>query len=364
MSRPRKLGYGDGSIYKEDGQYRAQIIVDGRRIRRTRSTRKEAEHELNKLKNLAEAGLPVGDDTRLGDWLDWYRDTVVSAKHPNTQSNYAWSFSFMEPLRGRRLRELTPTHLEARFRQLDLATSSISRIKSNVGSALQEAVRRDLVARNVARLAHLPVKAEKPKEKRSLTKVEAQALLRAAEGDRSEALALISLLCGLRPGEALGLPWKAVDFNEGTLEIGQALERHPDGTYVIGPPKAGSFRTVKLTEGAVDALLAHRSRQRAERRNAPVWEESGLVFTTKIGTHSDFSNHRRFIRRLCEDADIVPISPNELRHSAATLLMEAGVPMQDVADMLGHRDTRMVSAVYRHKRGVVDVTSGQEQMLK
>ena len=174
----------------------------------------------------------------------------------------------------------------------------------------------------------------------------------------------MSLLCGLRPGEALGLPWRAVDLKEGTLEIVQSLERHPDGKYYFGPPKKDSYRTVQLTDSAVEALHKHRAHQRADKRKAPMWEESGLVFTTKIGTHLDFSNHRRMVRGLCDEADIEPlISPNELRHSAATLLTEAGVPMQDVADMLGHRDTRMVAAVYRHKRGVVNVTKGQEKML-
>ena len=58
------------------------------------------------------------------------------------------------------------------------------------------------------------------------------------------------------------------------------------------------------------------------------------------------------------------LAPNELRHSAASLLVEAGVPLQQVADMLGHKDIRMLAQTYRHKiQGVVDVTGGQARML-
>ncbi len=57
------------------------------------------------------------------------------------------------------------------------------------------------------------------------------------------------------------------------------------------------------------------------------------------------------------------ISPNEFRHSAATLLSEVGIPIHDVADMLGHKDTRMLAKHYRHQRGVVDLTDGQSRMF-
>jgi site-specific recombinase XerD len=77
----------------------------------------------------------------------------------------------------------------------------------------------------------------------------------------------------------------------------------------------------------------------------------------------DFSNLRRTIREICQQANVEPISPNELRHSAATLLIESGASMQEVADMFGHQDTRMLAMHYRHKRGVIDVSEHQTRML-
>ena len=67
---------------------------------------------------------------------------------------------------------------------------------------------------------------------------------------------------------------------------------------------------------------------------------------------------------LCERAGIDPISPNELRHSAASLLVAAGMPLEEVADLLGHRDVTMLAGVYRHRtKRVVDLTEAQGWML-
>ena len=125
MGTARSLGYGEGSVYKETVRrtsggviryvvvWRAEIIIDGKRRRVTRNTRTAALRELDKLRAAANAGLPVGDNTRLGEFLDWYVGKIVAQKHPNTQSNYIWAYKHLEPLRGKRLRELTPNDVEA-----------------------------------------------------------------------------------------------------------------------------------------------------------------------------------------------------------------------------------------------------------
>jgi site-specific recombinase XerD len=105
--------------------------------------------------------------------------------------------------------------------------------------------------------------------------------------------------------------------------------------------------------------------QRKKELAVLVWDNrDGLVFTTAMGTPIDPSNLRRTISDLATLADVGHLAPNELRHSAASLLVEAGVPLQQVADMLGHKDIRMLAQTYRHKiQGVVDVTAGQARML-
>lgn len=98
------------------------------------------------------------------------------------------------------------------------------------------------------------------------------------------------------------------------------------------------------------ALREHRPRQAAERlRAGSEWHYSGLVFTTDVGTPIDPSNLRRVTKALCGVAGVPQVSPNELgRHSAASLLYDAGMPLDQIADLFGHSSTRMLEAHYRH----------------
>ncbi len=393
MGTARRLGYGEGSVYREtvrrtskgtvqlETVYRAEIVIDGRRRRVTRRTRREALAELDKLRATANAGLPTGDDTRLGQFLGWYVEKIVAKKHPNTKSNYIWAFNQLEPLWGKRLRDLTPNDVEALLEHLadrkppteaqkrrgghqkPLGRSSLSRIRTCLGAALMKAQARNLLDRNVARLVELPPDAVEPVEKKAFRPEEAQRLLASVAGDRHEAMFLVAVMLGLRPGEVLGLPWKAINLDNRTLEIKQSLQRLPGGNLVIGPPKKESFRTVRLPDRVVVALRLHAVNQKRERLMAPAWDDNGLVFPSAIGTPMDFSNLRRMVQDRCKEARVPILSPNEFRHSAATLLIEAGVPIHQVADMLGHKDTRMLAMHYRHKRGVVDLTEAQGRML-
>ena len=330
----------------------------------------------------SEAGLPLGTNMRLGEWLDWYQEMIEGEKNPSTCANCAWVIKQLTPLRGRRLRELDVLESEALLKDLanagrgvaattgrggrekPLSKSSLNRIKMVLGAALHEAERRGLVARNIARLAHLPPEATGTKARRSLTIEEANRFVDAVRGTEDEALVLVALTMGLRPGEVTGLSWDAVDLDEGVLTVRQALKRLPDGTYVIGAPKVDSYRMLRLPTDLVGLLRAHRLAQRKARLAAEVWEDHGLVFTNALGRPIDASNLRRTVATYAKRANVGHLSPNELRHSAASLLVANGTPLQDVSDLLGHRDIRMLAQTYRHKiRSVVDVTSGQERML-
>ena len=390
MGRTHALGYGDGSVYPEKVKmasgrskevWKAEIVIDGKRIRRTRSTQRAATEVLDELRAMSAAGLPVGDDTRLGEYLDWYTDKVLSQKHPNTAACYVWAFQQLGSLRGKRLRQLTPDHLEVLLEQLanrspgaaakkgrggrskPLGRTSLARIRSCLGTALKKAEARGLVSRNIALLAELPANAALPVPKRALSQEEAKRLLDSLVGSRWEALVLVAMTLGLRPGEVLGLPWKAVNLNGGTLEIRQALQRIKGQDLVIGPPKSGSHRTIRLPGNVVNALKTHRLNQKKERLQSPAWDDHGLVFPSHMGTPMDSSNLRRVVGECCRKAGVTDITPNEFRHSAATLLSEAQIPIQDVADLLGHKDTRMLAKYYRHRRGVVDLTEGQGRMF-
>jgi integrase len=174
-------------------------------------------------------------------------------------------------------------------------------------------------------------------------------LLRAAQGGRFEAAFTIMLLVGLRPGEVLGLRWSDIDLTPGTLNVSRTLKRGSHGMY-FGPPKTReSHRRVALPAQAVESLQRRRDAQVDERgRAGERWEENDLVFTTRHGGPVEHPMLGKELARLTEALGLGHWHPHELRHSAVSLLSAAGVRLEDVADVMGHRSTRTTSAVYRH----------------
>ena len=95
-------------------------------------------------------------------------------------------------------------------------------------------------------------------------------------------------------------------------------------------------------------LAAHRLAQKVERLASDGWADPRLVFATRAGTPLSASNVRRELDRIAAESGLPHVTPNELRHTAASNLSAAGVPIEQVADVLGHTDTAMLMEVYRH----------------
>jgi integrase len=115
--------------------------------------------------------------------------------------------------------------------------------------------------------------------------------LDAARGQKYEALYVLSLTCGLRMGESLGLKWSDIDLNSGTLHVNRQLQRmrkdgDKSGSLVFSEPKNASRRTIDLPQRALEALRTHRKSQLEEQLRASSYKASDLVFATGKGTPS------------------------------------------------------------------------------
>lgn len=114
-----------------------------------------------------------------------------------------------------------------------------------------------------------------------------------------------------------------------------------------------SRRTLALPQRCIDVLRKRRAEQDGERLLAgDQWHDSGLVFTTMLGTQMDAANVRRDFRHALE---LVPgihpdeWTPRDLRHSFVSLLSDAGVPIEEISRLVGHSGTTVTELVYRHQ---------------
>lgn len=126
-----------------------------------------------------------------------------------------------------------------------------------------------------------------------------------------------------------------------------------------------SRRSVALPETLTTLLKKHEADQAMERELAgDLWHEYGLVNATCVGTPINPSNYRRDLHILCAKAGIGYCNPNQLRHSFASIMSSKGVALEEIADAMGHVDTRMTSLVYRHRLNpVVTSTAGPMEEL-
>jgi integrase len=235
-----------------------------------------------------------------------------------------------------------------------LARSSVGRLRTVLATALDHAARRNPVRRNVARLTNVP--AGSSTARRSLSPDEAKKLLAAVKEDRLRALVVTGVALGLRPGELLGLSWRDVDLAGGVVHLRQQTQRE-DNRPVLGELKtARSRRSLRCPPVVIEALRERRVLQEEERAAAGArwsegWATEELVFTTANGRPVDASNLRRYFRRACNTAGIGRWTPYEMRHSVASLMSAAGVPLEHVADVLGHNGTRMAALVLPARPG-------------
>lgn len=253
-------------------------------------------------------------------------------------------------LGSKRLERLTAADVRVLLngkRDAGLAANTIRHIHALLRVAPTQAVREDLAPRNVASLVQVPM--PPAADVRPLDVEEARRLLDAARGDRLYALWEVALGIGLRRGEALGLHWQDVDLEAGALRVEQTLQR-TGGRLVLAPPKtARSRRTVPLPPVCVAALRAHRVAQAREQLAVgPAWQDSGLVFTTGLGTAIEPRNVNRSFAALCRRAGLRPIRLHDLRHTCATLLLAHGVSARVVMETLGHSQIAITMNTYTH----------------
>jgi integrase len=328
------------------------------RVKATAATRAEARRKLEQLrdKHLAGVDLTQRHQTICELVELWLARGLPTTTSPGTRANYATVLgTHVQPALGEaRADELTVEHVEAlldAMAERGDAASTIRLTLSLLKRVLTFGQRRGVVVRNVADLAQPPAAPTKPRD--GLTVEQARRLLQACRGERYGPLITLSLLLGLRPGEATGLTWPHVhlDTDPPTLTVDHSLRRLPDGTLTLASPKtASSRRTLALPQPGITALHDQQALQDKDRQAAGRdWSNPLLlVFTTDTGGPLDPSNVRRALTRIAQTAGIGHVHPHQLRHATASLLSDAGVPLEDIADTLGHRSVTITADIYRH----------------
>lgn len=381
----RKRTNGAGSTWYDDKRkrYVGQLTVGfdelGRQRRRTVTARTQAELEarLVELRRTVAAAPALPTRLTVTRWLTHWLDESLPNEglKPSTVAGHALACRlWLDPTVGRyELAELEPSHVEhmlATLRRRGLAPNTIRIARSTLRRALGAALRQGLVDRNVATREYVRgVKAPNP-PRESLTLEQAGRLLEVADEAGEGALVVVLLGLGVRRCEALGLRWRDVELGEApTLTVaGEWVKDGRGATYWAPGTKTNRGRTLHLPGDVADRLRRHHAAQVLERDVfGPEWAAAApfddFVFTSSTGTPRDPDRTTRLVTRLAAEAGLGHWTPHRLRHSCASLLVAAGVPLEDVSELLGHSSYSITADVYVHlapstRRRTADVMQG------
>ena len=190
----------------------------------------------------------------------------------------------------------------------------------------------------------------KPAEMQIWDDSQVSVFLVAAEDSPKKALYHLALTSGLRQGELFGLKWTDLHWNSGTLQVQRQMQRVPhQGWSFLEPKTRSGRRTIKLGEGTLQALRIHYEIQKALIDKAKErWQNYGLIFPSSVGTPLEPSNLRRDFNRIIAKTDLPKIRFHDLRHTAASLMLNHGVPLIVVSRILGHSKPSITMDIYGH----------------
>ena len=343
-------GHNEGSLFRrKDGRWVAVVsMANGRRSRSARSKAEALAHLRELLRQRDESIRVDPRSLRVGPYLLRWLDEVRPPRlAPSTWKKHesVVRCHLLPKLGHVRLSDLSVADVRRYLALLPLDPQSARHHRATLRRALADALRDGLVTRNVAALTEAPVMQKA--ERSYLTASQVRLLIDEARDERHWPLWVVIVTTGLRVSEALGLAWSDVDLEARTVTVSRQLAR-VDGQWVRSKPKTRkSRRTVPLTPQGVEAFAEQRRRQDAERGEHPR-PIDGLVFTTTTGAPIHSTNLLPPFRAMLVRLGLPRVTLHDLRHTSATMMLTAGVPIPVIADILGHSTVRVTADLYAH----------------
>jgi integrase len=338
--------------------YRVDVpeTIDGRRrqIRKGGFPTKTATREaLAELQRRLANGEEVGGSLTVAAYLEeWIAAKAAAGRRGSTLAQYRiYVDNYLAPALGHvRLSELRARHVDHLLEQMEREERGLPtqhRVLAALSSALSTAVRRRLISSNICR--QVEIAPERTPTRPVYDPKQLALFLAHVADDRLAALWRLYAVIGLRRGEALALTWASVNFEAGTIRVERSLGT-VNGRLAWGPPKSESGRrTVALDAASVGILRTHRAHQNAEKLALGAgYSDHDLVFAREDGEplRPEWVTKRFHI--LTTAASLPRIHLHDLRHSAASMALVAGVPMKVVSENLGHSTLAVTANVYSH----------------
>jgi integrase len=362
---------GEGSIYRlPNGKWKVSISLgfdaDRKRIRKTAtaSTKKLAAKRLAELKErYANTSIEARDYT-VQSWCDeWVHKVAPLTAAPHTVGGYRSNLErHVYPRLGHiGLIDLTGKHvLDFQYQLLasGLKVASVKVARRPLTTALNVAVRFGLRDSNPVMSVPLPRDPRRGLVGTRLPKTALDELLAAARtaSPQVELFVVLGATRGLRLSEICGLWWDDIDYENREIHVTHNLIESStygiDGTRVTelvrkDPKSVTSYRALTLSPNLERVFTRVKTQQARDRLKSPErWPHEVYVFAAKNGRPIWPRNMARSFRRFIENEDLPNISPHDLRRTFANTTSQAGAPIEQISEALGHASIGITKSLY------------------
>lgn len=357
-----------GSIVRRGAKWAVIVDVDrdakGGRKQRWHSgyrTKRDASRALTEILVSLQHGdyVEPSKQTVEGFMSEWLNATKATVR-PSTWTSYRLIVdSHIVPGLGAiPLQQLAPSMLNAFYVELlasgrrdgkgGLSARTVRYVHMILRRSLSQAVHWQRLTRNVADQAD-PPHPQRGQEMRTWTALELRTFFEHVSSDRFYAAFVLAGTTGMRRGEVLGLRWRDLDLDAGRAAIRQTLLSVGYAVQFSTPKTAKGRRSIALDPVTVASLREHRRRQLEERLAfGRGYGDQDLVFVREDGSpvHPEYFSER--FERAEKDAGMPRIRLHDLRHTHATLALQAGVHAKVVSERLGHATVGITLDTYSH----------------
>ena len=245
------------------------------------------------------------------------------------------------------LQEITHTDIEKYLMYLrtkhegrngaGLAPKSLRHQYATLKLIFADAQKRDLIERNPMDKVDTPKLQKHPVD--AFTEREAQRFFAALNECPLDFRCVLQLLIttGIRRGECAGLKWKDIDTESSTIKVCRNVTYSAGNGIVVGTPKTeNSIRVVPLMDSTLALLLQYKKQVQAEHPRTILKDAFLFPNTTSVFEPRDPNTITRRLKRFMKRHGLPDLSPHDLRHSCATLLLSQGADIKSVQEILGH----------------------------
>ena len=363
----RKLGSGEGSIWKTEKGWRGQISLNGTRRSVSAKTKKEVADKLAELRVKNMTGtLAARNNITVNEVIDmWIHDKMEPEL---TEQSLIRLDNYMSKVRGLigqyHIQDVDKALLEEmyakiyqskgvsdrkKYQEKTYSRSTLNALSGKLKRCFSYAVSRGIISENPHNGVELH-KLRPPKKVSSHTSADHRKIVDCCKkGQEQHRIFYLLISTGMRFGEAAALTWDDVNLETGEIKIWKtAVSIHGSMTIQEHPKTAAGVRTIFVGDNVREWLQWHKSTLNME------INYRNLVCPNSRGNITNQANAIKLWSRLCNELDIEYMGMHALRHTWATRALEAGVDVKTVSSMLGHKNIITTMNIYQ------DVLDGQK----